>query len=206
MQIGGHLIHVLITFITLFILYRDGPWFAGRVLALAEWLLGDPGRRLANYLVTAARGVVNGLVVNALCVGSLITVAYVVAGVPYPLLFGALTVLLAMIPLGAWLAFAAASLALLIQGGSPWYAAALFGFGAIAMIVSDNVTQPALVGGAARLPFLAVLVGILGGLETFGLIGLFLGPICMAALIFVWREWIDDARDQQPARRQSRQT
>jgi predicted PurR-regulated permease PerM len=199
-QIGDHLIHVLITFIMLFILYRDGPWFAGRVLALADWLLGDPGRSLANYLVTAARGVVNGLVVNALCVGSIITVAYVVTGVPYPLLFGALTVLLAMIPLGAWLAFGAASLALLVQGGSAWNAAGLFGFSAIAMIVSDNFTQPALVGGAAKLPFLAVLVGILGGLETFGIIGLFLGPISMVALIFVWREWIDDARDQQPAR------
>ena len=119
---------------------------------------------ISDFFVTTRQGIVpNGLVVNALCVGSLITVAYVVAGVPYPLLFGALTVLLAMIPLGAWLAFGAASLALLIQGGSPWHTAALFGFGVIAMIVSDNVTQPALVGGAARLPFLAVLVGILGG-------------------------------------------
>jgi predicted PurR-regulated permease PerM len=46
-------------------------------------------------------------------------------------------------------------------------------------------------GGAARLPFLWVLLGILGGLETFGIIGLFLGPAIMAALISLWRDWTE---------------
>jgi predicted PurR-regulated permease PerM len=47
------------------------------------------------------------------------------------------------------------------------------------------------IGGATRLPFLWVLLGILGGLETFGLLGLFLGPAVMAGLISVWRDWIE---------------
>ena len=53
------------------------------------------------------------------------------------------------------------------------------------------LVQPAeliIIGGAARLPFLWVLLGILGGLETFGIIGLFLGPAIMAALISLWRD------------------
>jgi predicted PurR-regulated permease PerM len=58
------------------------------------------------------------------------------------------------------------------------------------MLVGDNFLQPGLIGGATRLPFLAVLVGIFGGVATFGLIGLFLGPVIMAALLTVWREWI----------------
>jgi predicted PurR-regulated permease PerM len=41
------------------------------------------------------------------------------------------------------------------------------------------------------LPFLWVLLGILGGLETFGFLGLFLGPALMAALVALWREWTD---------------
>ena len=40
-------------------------------------------------------------------------------------------------------------------------------------------------------PFLWVLLGILGGLETFGVVGLFLGPAVMAALISLWRDWTD---------------
>jgi predicted PurR-regulated permease PerM len=46
----------------------------------------------------------------------------------------------------------------------------------------------ALVGGSARLPFLLAFVGIFGGLAAFGLFGLFLGPVIMAALLTVWRE------------------
>jgi len=51
-----------------------------------------------------------------------------------------------------------------------------------------------LVGGAARLPFLLAFVGIFGGLASFGLLGLFLGPVVMAALLTVWREWVMQAR------------
>jgi predicted PurR-regulated permease PerM len=51
--------------------------------------------------------------------------------------------------------------------------------------------RPVIIGGAARLPFLWVLLGILGGLETFGIIGLFLGPVIMAALMSLWRDWTE---------------
>jgi predicted PurR-regulated permease PerM len=57
------------------------------------------------------------------------------------------------------------------------------------MLIGDYFVQPALIGGAARLPFVWALVGILGGLETIGLVGLFLGPVLMAALLTIWREW-----------------
>ena len=55
--------------------------------------------------------------------------------------------------------------------------------------------RPVLIGGAVKLPFLWVLLGILGGLEGFGLVGLFLGPTVMAALIALWREWVAAARE-----------
>ena len=45
------------------------------------------------------------------------------------------------------------------------------------------------IGGATRLPFVWVLLGILGGIETVGLIGLVLGPALMAAVLLLWREW-----------------
>src|SRR5215211_3551219 len=98
-------------------------------------------------------------------------------------------------PLGAWLAFSVASLVLLVQGGSVLAAVGLFGFGATVMLVGDNFVQPGLIGGAARLPFLWALIGIFGGLQTFGLIGLFLGPMVMAGILTICREWIDPAGD-----------
>src|SRR5260370_35928499 len=54
-------------------------------------------------------------------------------------------------------------------------------------MVAGHVLRPVLIGGATRLPFLWVLFGILGGVETWGLLGLFLGPAVMAALILLWR-------------------
>jgi len=48
-----------------------------------------------------------------------------------------------------------------------------------------------LIGSATKLPFIWVLFGILGGVTTWGLLGLFLGPAIMAALILLWREWTE---------------
>lgn len=92
-------------------------------------------------------------------------------------------------PLGAWVALAAASLTLVFQGG---ILLAPVGpvFGAAVLLICDNFIQPALIGSSAELPFLPVLIGILGGMQSFGLVGLFLGPVIMAALLTVWREWI----------------
>ena len=68
---------------------------------------------------------------------------------------------------------------------------AVFCFGLIVVFIADHAVRPVVIGGAARLPFLWVLLGILGGLESFGIIGLFLGPAIMAALISLWRDWTE---------------
>ena len=197
---GGEVLHwavlLLVTLMALFLLLRDGERVAGRILALTDRVLGDPGDRLAGKLVEAVRGTVVGTVVVALGEGLLIGAGYVVAGVPHAVLFGVLTAGFALLPLGAWVAFSVAALALLASGGSIVAAACVVGWGAAVMLAGDNLVQPALVGGAARLPFVWALVGILGGLGTFGLVGLFLGPVVMAAVLTVWREWLE--RDLPP--------
>jgi predicted PurR-regulated permease PerM len=195
--LGGALLHrlflFLITLIALFLLFHDGAWLANRTLATADLLLGDAGERLASKIADAIRGTVNGTVLVALAEGTIIGIGYVLAGVPNPLLFAVLTTAFAMVPFGAWIALAVAALVLLLHGGTPLVAAGLVGFGAAVMLIGDNVVQPALIGGSTRLPFLLGLIGILGGLQSFGLIGLFLGPVIMAALLTVWREWMDTA-------------
>jgi predicted PurR-regulated permease PerM len=97
--------------------------------------------------------------------------------------------LLALVPFGAWLAFGVASL-ILIGGGQLLAGGLLFAFGVTVMTVGDNVVQPAVIGGAVKLPFLLALIGAFGGLAEMGLVGLFIGPVVMAALLLVWREWI----------------
>jgi predicted PurR-regulated permease PerM len=153
-------------------------------------------------MVAAVRGTVNGTIVVAVMEGLLIGIAYLLAGVPNPILFTILTIAFAMLPFGAWAAFTLAAAALFIGNGSAGAAFAVFGWGAAVMLVGDHFVWPTLVGGATRLPFLFALVGIFGGLTTFGLLGLFLGPVIMAALLTVWREWLI-SRDQAPQPRHS---
>jgi len=174
----------------LFLLFRDGTWLADRAFATADRLLGDPGERLVSKIADATRATVNGTVATAIMKGAVIGIAYFVTGVPHPLLFVVLTTALAMVPFGAWVALVTAALILNAHGGTLLMAGGLLGFGAAILLIGENFIQPALIGGAARLPFLLVLIGIFGGMQSFGLIGLFLGPVIMAALLTVWREWI----------------
>lgn len=184
----SHLLHAFLTFLTLFILLRGGDRIGEHVLTAIDRWFGDPGERLAESMAAAVRGTVNGTILVAVGEGILIGIGYMVAGVPNAALFAVLTTAFAMLPFGAWLAFGAAAIVLVLAGGSLIAAAAIVGWGAAVMLIGDNVVQPALIGGTVRLPFLWTLLGILGGLETFGLIGLFLGPVLMAALLTIWRQ------------------
>jgi len=191
---GAEIIHRLIIFgftlLTLFFLFRDGTRFSGQLLHASDRLLGPDGERVGRHMVQAVLATVNGLVLVGLGEGALIGIAYIIAGLPHPVSVAALTGVLAVIPFGAPVIFGAAAL-YLAASGSTLAGAAVFCFGLVVVFVADHAIRPVIIGGAARLPFLWVLLGILGGLETFGIIGLFLGPAIMAALISLWRDWTE---------------
>ncbi len=119
--------------------------------------------------------------------GVVLGIAYAIAAVPHPTLFGLITALLAMIPFGAAAAILVSAAALLLSGSAVG-AAAILAFGMTVTFAADHFVRPALIGGSTRLPFLWVLLGILGGVEAWGLIGLFVGPAIMAALVLLWQE------------------
>lgn len=80
------------------------------------------------------------------------------------------------------------SLLILVSGASV-AAIVTFCIGATVIFVADHFVRPTLIGGTTKLPFLWVLLGILGGAEMWGLIGLFIGPAAMAALNLIWQRW-----------------
>ena len=189
-QLLSKVITLSLTLLTLYFLYRDGECLAQQTLSVARRALGESGERYATHTVSTLRATVNGLVLVGLGEGVLLGGAYAVSGLAHPALLGALTGLLAIIPFAVPFIFIGASLVLLGQGNEG-AALALFVFGVVVVFMADHFIRPGVIGGATRLPFLWVLLGILGGLETFGLLGLFLGPAVMAALISVWRDWTE---------------
>jgi len=174
--------------VALFFLFRDGHAVTAQVLTAIVRLFGPRGERVARQMVASVHGTVDGLVLVGLGEGVLLGIVYYFAGVPHPVLLGALTAVAAMIPFGAPLVFGAAALVLL-AAGSVVPAVVVIAAGFVVTFVADHFVRPALIGGTTQLPFLWVLLGILGGVETFGLLGLFLGPAVMAALILLWREF-----------------
>jgi predicted PurR-regulated permease PerM len=179
-----------VTLLGLYGLLRHGATLGAQLTALSDRLWGDLGARIADRLVHAMRGTVAGTVLIALAEGCLIGAGYLIAGVPRPFLFTILTIAFAMLPFGAWLMFTIAS-AVLIAQGFMLAAALLFAFSVTVMLIGDNLAQPALIGNAIRLPFLLAFLGTFGGIETFGLVGLFLGPVIMAMLLMLWHEAMD---------------
>jgi predicted PurR-regulated permease PerM len=96
---------------------------------------------------------------------------------------------MALIPGGAPLSFTLVSI-YLAASGSPMAGLALFLWGAVELFIVDKTLRPKLVGGPIKLPFLPTFFGLIGGVKTMGFLGLFIGPVLMALLVAIWREWL----------------
>jgi len=192
--VGASLLHRVVVFgftlLTLFFVLRERDGLIAQARTGADRLFGAAGERISEQAVRSVRGTIDGLVLVGLGVGAVLAIVYLLLGVPHPLLLGALTAVAAMIPFGAPLMFGIAAILLLMQG-SVAGAVAVLVIGFLLIFVADHFIRPALIGGATRLPFLWVLIGILGGVETLGLIGLFVGPAVMAILVMLWREFLE---------------
>ncbi len=173
----------------LFFLLRDGDRVANSLRVGCERAFGAAGVNVAMQALHAVRGSVNGLVVVGFGEGLLLGVVYAVCGASHPALLGVLTGLLSAVPFGAVLAAGAAAISL-AAAGHMIAAAVVAVFSAVVIFVADHFVRPVMIGDATRLPFLLVLLGILGGIEAWGLIGLVVGPALVAVLMLLWREWV----------------
>jgi predicted PurR-regulated permease PerM len=135
---------------------------------------------------------VNGLVFVALAEGFVLGVAYVFFGVPYAFFFAAATAVLGVVPFGAPVVLGIASLTL-VASARIGAGVILFAAGSLLFFVVDHTARPALIGGSIKLPFFWALLGVFGGLEAFGIVGLFIGPAILAVALTVWREAVEHA-------------
>ncbi|MFA6164092.1 MAG: AI-2E family transporter [Methylobacter sp.] len=194
-EFAGQLLHrffgFLLTLAVLFFVYQHGTSLSQHVVASNLKLFGERGVRYTLHATAAVRATVNGMILIGLGKGLLMGAGYAFAGLSHPALLGALTGVFAMIPFAAKLIFGACSLVLVAEGHMA-AGGGLFAYGMILTLIADNYVRPALIGGAVKLPFIWTLLGIFGGMETFGLLGLFLGPTLMAVLMSIWRDWVAD--------------
>ncbi len=190
-QLIQHFFGFLIILLTLLFVYQHGHKLGQQILDSSQKLFGDKGYRYTLHAKSAVRSTVNGMLVVGLGKGLLMGAGYTVVGLENPAILGAITGIFAMIPFAAKIIFSACSVVLVAQG-HPIEASSLFIYGMLLTLIADNYVRPALIGGAVKLPFLWTLLGIFGGMEAFGMLGLFLGPALMAILMSIWRDWLQD--------------
>ena len=180
---------LLFMLITLFFVYKDGARIAAQLDIAGERILPLRWQRFSRVVPTTVSATVTGMGLIAIGEGVVLGIAYAIAGVPSPVLLGVVTGFMALIPGGAPLSFTLVSL-YLVGSGSLAAGVGLFIWGTVELFVVDKTLRPRLVGGPVKLPFLPTFFGLVGGVQTMGLVGLFVGPVLMALLVAVWREWL----------------
>lgn len=183
--------------LTVLFVYRDGDSILSQVRRVLLRFVGDRAHGYLDAIGATTKAVLYGLVLTALAQGTLAGLGYWAAGLNAPVLLGAFTALIAMIPFGTPFVWGSLGVWLLMQGQT------LEGIGLLlwgALVVSwvDNLIRPLVISSASQIPFLLVMFGVLGGLAAFGLVGMFVGPVIVAVLLAVWREWLEE---QAPVKR-----
>ncbi|MGH8148373.1 MAG: AI-2E family transporter [Steroidobacteraceae bacterium] len=188
-QVVRRIVTLAFTLLTLFFVFLNRDRLSEEVPIALDRLFGHAVQRLLHHAAAAIRATVDGIVLVAVGEGAIMGVVYALAGAPHQVLFGALTGIFAMVPFAAPVVFCFVALLLALKGS---LAAAIVVLVActVVLFAADHFVRPKIIGGAARLPFLWVLLGILGGIESFGLLGIFLGPALMAALVSIWDGWV----------------
>ena len=185
--VGAILQMTLAIFIAWF-MFRDGHSIAAHLERVAQRIAGDRGIQLASVAAATVRGVVLGLLGTALVQGVVAAIGFWLAGIQAAPLLGLLTFFLSPVPIGPPLVWVPAGLWLIQNGQTGWGLFVLL-WGALAVSTIDNIIKPLIISRGVDLPFVLVLLGVLGGAIAFGFIGIFLGPVLLAVGYALLMEW-----------------
>ena len=193
--IGMTMVNILLIVVLVAILYSQGEIAARGALAFGFRLGGERGMEVMTLAAQAVRSVALGVVVTALVQSVLAGIALWICGIPSPGVFAALVFLLGIAQLGP-LPILVPAIAWLYWADQPVWGTVLLVL-AIPIGALDNVLRPILIRRGVQLPMLLIIAGVIGGLIGFGVLGLFVGPVILAATYTLTKSWV--AEGPQPA-------
>jgi predicted PurR-regulated permease PerM len=178
-------VDALITFVILFFLFREGKewaYRAGRLSPLSEAQVARLYRNISDTIIANVYGILSVGFVQGLLTG----IAMKIVGMPSSLLLGLGAGFCSIIPVvGSAIVWVPVAIYLLAQGAI-WKGIFLLIWGAVVVSSIDNVIRPWVISGRVELHPFVLLFFILGGVEAFGFIGLFLGPVVASVLTALW--------------------
>jgi len=196
----GTVMGFTLTMFLLFFFICDGEQMLATFRSLIP-LSHDRKEKLFNHIGAVTRAVVMGTCLTALIQGAMVGIAFLIVGLPSPVVFGALAALLALLPIGGTaFVWGPAAAVLFFQGH--WVAGIfMLAWGVVLVGTIDNLLRPLLVSGRAPVATLTVFIGVLGGVAAFGTIGLFLGPVVLALVIALLQFLVEARKEAQALRR-----
>lgn len=171
------------------ILYAQGEEALSFVQRFGRRLAGERGLGAVVLAGQAIRAVALGVVVTALVQSVIGGIGLAIAGVPFATLLTAAMFLLAVAQIGAAPVLACATLWMYWTGGTAWAIALLVWTIVVGSL--DNILRPILIRQGADLPLLLIFAGVIGGLISFGLVGLFVGPVVLAVSYTLLDAWME---------------
>jgi len=185
---GRVAILILLTILIVAILYAQGETAARGVIAFAIRLGGPSGERIVHLAAQAIRSVALGVVLTALIQSLLAGAGLYVCGIPHPGVLTAAAFIFGIAQIGP-APILLPSVGWLYWSGSTGWATALL-LWSLPVLVLDNVIRPVLIRRGVQLPLLLIVAGVIGGLISFGVVGLFVGPVVLAATYTLAKDWI----------------
>ncbi|MCW3474476.1 AI-2E family transporter YdiK [Limobrevibacterium gyesilva] len=192
-SLGIVFVQFLLTVILAGIMYAKGEQGAAMARRFGHRLAGERGAEAVRLAGQAIRGVALAVVVTAAAQSLLGGIAIAVAGVPFASVLTALMFMLCIAQLGPGLVLLPAVIWMYVVGSAAWGTFLLVS--SLVVISLDNFLRPILIRKGADLPLLLILGGVIGGLLSFGLVGIFLGPAALAVTYTLLQAWMaeDDA-------------
>ena len=195
----GILVQFFVTVVSFFFFLQHGPGWARRFREALPLPAAQADALLETFTVTV-NAVFRGVVLTAAAQAVLATLGYIVAGVPVPFLLGFLTLIGALIPfVGAAGVWVPTCVGLYFSSGRAGAAIGLAIWGTLVVSLVDNFLRPYVIGRGARLPILWLFLAILGGLQSFGFLGLLLGPAALALFLACFRIYMQERRQARTA-------
>jgi predicted PurR-regulated permease PerM len=195
---GVVFVQFLLTVVIAGILYAQGEHAASWARRFGRRLAGRRGEQAVVLSGQAIRGVALGVVVTALVQALIGGIGLAIARVPFAAVLTALMFLLAVAQIGAAPVLTVAVIWLYWTGATGWGTFLLV----VTVIVGtlDNFLRPILIKRGADLPLLLIFAGVIGGLISFGLIGIFVGPMVLAVTFTLLRVWVEEGEAARLAR------
>lgn len=188
MVLGSGVAQVSLAAFVCFFLYRDGLALLAALRTGMSKIMGEHAEEVADTVSRTVRGVMYGLLGTALAQAAVAAAGFLIAGVPGVALLAVATFLFSLIPVGPPLIWGGAAIWLFNQGSTGW-AIFMVVWGVLLISGVDNVVKPMLISRGSSLPFLLVLLGVMGGVLAFGFVGLFIGPTLLAVAMGLLRNW-----------------